>query len=183
MGVVRNHEQPVFGDRNTAVGSAASFAEQSRSARRAERPDLPARGGVECISLVRAGEVHDTVHDDRGDLQPGRPGNRENPGRGQALHVGGTDLFERTIAVSGVAAIVAGPVLFGIGRPLRVRAAATRQQVELAIGGQDCGAERGGTGEGAVKCATILKLQGGGSRLEGSTAATASRPRAWADRT
>ena len=174
MRVVGDGEYPVSGERDAAIGAATCLAEQARRARRAERPDLAARDGVERIDLVGAGDVHDAVHDHWGDLQPGRAGNRKDPGRGQALHIGRINLRQRTIPVTRVAAIVAGPVEFWLDRAFRVSIAATHQQMEFAIGGQQGGAERGRTGQGAVERAAILNFQCRGLWLEGSAAAAAA---------
>src|SRR5262245_39416816 len=168
--IVGDHEQAVAGDRQPAICASSSLAQQAGCPGGAEGPDLAARSGIQRVRFVCARDVHDPVGNNRRDFQPRRAGNWKYPGRGQPIHVAGTDLFERTITIAARAAIVAQPVALWFERSFHVGFAAASKQMDFAICGLERRTEWRGTGQRAVQRAPVLEFQLRGPWLKGSPA-------------
>ena len=63
------------------------------------------------MDLVRLGDVHHSVHDDRNALQPAGPGHVVNPFRRQGADIAGMNLLQPAVALGTVRAGVTQPVI------------------------------------------------------------------------
>ena len=146
VGVERVQVDPAVAHGDTAVDVAAAQRDVVRRGVLVA-PELLTGHGVDGPELaVRAGDVHDAFHDQRGGLErvgrrAGRQADRaglEHPRGDQLLDGLLVDLVERRVALSVVGAVVGEPVLRlrpGILDALEVDVAGGRG---LALGGAEC---------------------------------------------
>ena len=113
MRVVGHHEQAIARDGHAAVDAARGVADEPPRARPLEPPDLAAVAGVERVALVRAGDVHDAVDDDRRDFEARRTRDGVDPLRRETRDIALGDFGERRVAVAAGRAVIAGPVGLG----------------------------------------------------------------------
>ena len=106
---------------------------QAGRSRTAVVPDLAAGAGVERVTLVGGGNVHDAAHHDRRHLQARRVGQGEHPLRPQARDVRLGDLGQRGVAVAARVAVVAGPI--GARGDFAKLVARAAQQVDALVVG------------------------------------------------
>ena len=133
VGVVGGHEDTVARRGHAAIGAAHGGGRQAGGGLAAVMPDLAAGAGVQRITFVGHGNVHDAAHHDRRHLQARRVRQGEDPLRSQARDVGLGNLRQGGVAVAAGVAVVAGPI--GARRDLAKLVARAAQQVHAMVAG------------------------------------------------
>ena len=77
MSVVGHHENLIACDRYSAVDAAGGIADEPLGAGALEMPDLAACAGIERVTFVGAGNVHDAIGNDRRHLKAASVGQIE----------------------------------------------------------------------------------------------------------
>ena len=108
--MIRHHEYALARNRDTSVDAPGGIADETFGARLLKAPDLAAVACIERVTLVRAGDVHDAVDDNRRHLQAQRRRDGIDPFRRQTAYVRFVDLREGGIAVACRRPVVARPI-------------------------------------------------------------------------
>ncbi len=109
VGVVHGHENVVAENGDSAIGSERRVSDESGRARARILPDDAAGESVQRQRLVRAGDVHDAVGDNRGHFQA-EVIDGKNPFHRQLVDVRLIDLVELAVAVAVEGSVVGEPV-------------------------------------------------------------------------